>query len=159
MKLKDFYILIIIFNIFYWSNYFEIFGNLSSTSYDDVDEPYKLDKSNLEQIIDPFCVNFTGLSTSTSLPKKKIDPKIVEFKNNPENLCTESNPVLFVYIFNKAHSFDKRKVIRRTWANKALFPTVRFAFILGLSKDESVNIKITKESELNRDIIQGTFVV
>lgn len=161
MKLKDIYIFIVIFNIIYWSHYFDLFGEMSLSKFDENDEDSKSDDSlskHSDQHVDPVCGNFTEKKLAL-LAKKKIDPNIVEFKLNPESMCSDSRPMLFVYIFNKVHSFDKRKTIRKTWANRQLFPNVKFAFILGLSKDESVNVKINKEFEMYKDVIQGTFVV
>ncbi len=188
MKLKDCYLIVLILNLFFWVHHFGIFSEISfeiqlgekqqkshkqqrhQLKHDSVDAN---SNKNLEaeemirvlqkapkkakpmQELDPFCKNNSNY-TQTSL---KIDPKIIEFKLQYEPLCFDSEPLVFIYIFNKAVSFDKRKVIRQTWGNIRKFPSIRIAFILGLSKDEKINTKIIKESEEYKDIIQSTVIV
>ena len=186
MKLKDLYLIVLIFNLFFWVHYFGIFSEISfeiqfgerqqqsekqqQKQHDSADansnKKMKADeiirvlqrapkKKKIMQELDPFCKNNSNY-TQTSL---KIDPKIIEFKLQYEQLCFDSEPLVFVYIFNKAVSFDKRKLIRQTWGDIHRFPRIRIAFILGLSKDEKINTKIIKESEEYKDIIQSTFIV
>jgi len=189
MKLKDLYLIVLIFNLFFWVHHFGIFSEISfeiqfgerqqqsqkqeqqqQLKHDSADansnKKMKAEemiralqkapkKNKITQELDPLCKNNSNY-TQTSL---KIDPKIIEFKLQYEPLCFDSEPLVFVYIFNKAMSFDKRKLIRQTWGDIRRFPRIRIAFILGLSKDEKINTKIIKESEVYKDIIQSTFIV
>ena len=73
-------------------------------------------------------------------------------------MCLKKSPLLFIYVFSKVKSFEKRQIIRQTWANKELVTDfVHLAFILGLSNENHTNQRVNTESEITGDIIQGNF--
>jgi hypothetical protein len=77
------------------------------------------------------------------------------------NLCTNnsgSDLTLFGYVWTRVTSFKVRQAIRRTWANRTLFPALHVGFILGTSLKESLNLNVKKENEKYGDIIQGDFL-
>jgi hypothetical protein len=77
------------------------------------------------------------------------------------DLCMNSSGSgldLFVYLWTRPSSVKVRQAIRKTWANRSMFPKMNVGFILGLSSDESVNSMIIKESEQYGDIVQGDFL-
>ena len=112
------------------------------------------ESNNFPKEIDPICKNFTYEKS-----KRKLDPKNLSYVINPISLCTKKSPLLFMYVFSKVDSFEIREIIRKTWGNTELFPALKLAFILGLSKDNLTNIKVKSEKELTGDIIQGNFQV
>ena len=87
-----------------------------------------------------------------------LSTKYDSFKVNPVNLCRNQDLYLFSYVFISVTSFDRRQIIRNTWANRTLFPHLRVAFIVGLSKNAKTNEFVNKENELYGDIIQGDFI-
>jgi len=120
-----------------------------NNDYDDQTEP-----NNFPKQIDPICQNVTYNKTK----KRKIDPRKLDFVINPINLCLKKSPLLFIYVFSKVKSFEKRQIIRQTWANKELVTDfVHLAFILGLSNENHTNQRVNTESEITGDIIQGNF--
>ena len=74
-------------------------------------------------------------------------------------MCLNTNPFLFIYVFNRAADKLKRNMIRNTWGDKQLFPNIKLVFILGFSENHLVNREIEYEFDTYGDIIQGTFVV
>ena len=92
--------------------------------------------------------------------QNKINPRILHLRIKPISLCNKNQPVsLVVYVFNHVDNFEKRRVIRSTWANKAFFPHLRLVFILGYSHDHETNKRLILESNQHNDIVQGTFLV
>jgi hypothetical protein len=88
-------------------------------------------------------------------------PTKVGIISNAWNLCTEnygSNLDLFVYLWTKPSSFKLRRIIRKTWANRTLFPNMNVAFILGLTQNSSVDSQVTNECQRYGDIILGDFI-
>lgn len=63
---------------------------------------------------------------------------------SPKNLCS-ANPDILLMVISAAHHFDMRQTIREKWANKTVLESlnhtnVKMAFILGQSKNETVNV-------------------
>ena len=92
--------------------------------------------------------------------QNKINPKILHLRIKPINLCDKNQPFPFVvYVFNHVDNFEKRRVIRSTWASKAFFPHLKLVFILGYSHDYETNKRLILEGNQHNDIVQGTFLV
>jgi len=132
----------------------EIIVYQNNVSLNLIDHDY-MESNNFPEEIDPICKNFTYEKS-----KRKIDPRNLSYVINPISLCTKKSPLLFIYVFSKVDSFEIREIIRKTWGNTELFPGLKLAFILGLSKENLTNIKVKSESEsTGGDIIQGNFQV
>ncbi len=69
----------------------------------------------------------------------------------------KSDDILLIYILSKIDHFDRREIIRRTWANKdqyeQLFRTC-FIFLIGLDNNSSLNSDIIFEASIYNDIVQ-----
>lgn len=131
----------------------EIIVYQNNVSLNLVNYDYK-ESNNFPKEIDPICKNFTYEKS-----KRKIDPRNLSYVINPISLCTKKSPLVFMYVFSKVDSFEIREIIRKTWGNRELFPALKLAFILGLSKENLTNMKVKSEKELTGDIIQGKFQV
>ena len=91
-----------------------------------------------------------------------INPELNSYLDillKPLKLC-ESNlkkPFILIYVFVAVASFEKRDVIRRTWANKSIGP-IQVAFIIGKSSISSINEQAEKEHKKFNDLLQGNFI-
>jgi beta-1,3-galactosyltransferase 1 len=87
-------------------------------------------------------------------------PLKLRIVSNSWNLCAGNGSGLdvFIYVFIRANGFEFRENIRNTWANRTLFPTVNVGFVIGLSADPDINLKIVKENEQYGDVIQGDYL-
>ncbi len=93
--------------------------------------------------------------------KNKIHLSKVEIVTSGWNLCTNdhgSDLDLFVYLWTRVGYFKLRETIRRTWANRTLFPTMNVGFLLGMSENATVNSMVAEEDREHGDIIQGSFM-
>ncbi|CAD1480981.1 unnamed protein product, partial [Heterotrigona itama] len=80
---------------------------------------------------------------------------------NPNDICSPS-PYLFIVICSAVTNVKARIAIRNTWANKnnlnnTYNSTVKVAFLLGQSDNDTLNSMIAEESHRHNDIIQEKF--
>jgi len=91
---------------------------------------------------------------------KKIDQS-VNFTIASPNTCSETPIHVLVWIFSAPKNFERRKIIRKTYAKPSLFLPleVRFVFSVALiTKSMVTQRKILKEQNAYGDIVQdGTF--
>ena len=94
----------------------------------------------------------------------KLDLKT---KNNSHNFVYLINPgrsvcdndlFLIAFVCISPSSFEKRNVIRRTWANWKQFPSIRVVFLVGLSFNNTINSMLVDESKSFGDIVQEDFM-
>ena len=86
---------------------------------------------------------------------------ILDFTLQPFELCKQNKNesfLIFAYIMIKCDSFDKRRLIRETWANSEKFPNLITAFIIGQTNDIKINNFIQNEQNFYNDLIQGNFM-
>ncbi|XP_033208263.1 beta-1,3-galactosyltransferase 1-like isoform X2 [Belonocnema kinseyi] len=81
---------------------------------------------------------------------------------SPSDLCTPP-PFLLVVVCSAVANQKARSAVRNTWANKYNLDnsynfTVRVAFLLGQSDNETLNNSVAEESEKFNDIIQERFL-
>lgn len=79
-----------------------------------------------------------------------------------ENVCAVNRngefPELIILISSISNHFTERTLIRNTWGSIAKGDRVRYIFVLGCaSVEESVILKLSRESQTHHDIIQGSF--
>ena len=82
------------------------------------------------------------------------------FIRNPENsICGNSTNIdLLVYVHSSPSNFNRRNNIRKSWANRLLFPGIRLIFILGSSEKKIIGQLNQEESNKYGDIIQSDFL-
>ncbi|XP_066581627.1 beta-1,3-galactosyltransferase 1-like isoform X2 [Prorops nasuta] len=90
-----------------------------------------------------------------------IHPKNVTSILNPVSICS-SSPNILIVICSSITNKNSRAAIRNTWANKDSLDTlynstVKIAFLLGLSDNETLNEEVVKENSEYNDIIQESF--
>lgn len=98
----------------------------------------------------------------TNETKSKEFKKIpfVEYSINPgralcQNNNKSKNELLFIsFVIIAPHFFEKRNQIRNTWANKQFYNDLRNMFVIGLSKNETVNALIREEFDIHQDLLQ-----
>ena len=82
--------------------------------------------------------------------------------NTNKNYCGKENgkDLLFIaFVPASPNSFEKRDLIRSTWANdKYLKSKAKVIFLLGRSNESIVNLKIKNESLKCSDIVQNDFM-
>jgi len=91
-----------------------------------------------------------------------INPELNSYLNirlEPMKLCEKNlkKKFIFIYVFVAVASFEKRDVIRRTWANK-MFEHIQVAFIIGKSSIPDINLRAEKEHKKFNDLLQGDFI-
>ncbi|XP_060608212.1 beta-1,3-galactosyltransferase 1-like [Ruditapes philippinarum] len=79
-----------------------------------------------------------------------------------KNFCSEERFLsLIVMILSSTNNFQRRNAVRETWGNSSYyvnFGTVKVLFVLGLTKDSSVQEHIEAEFNRSKDILQGSFI-
>ncbi|CAF1246867.1 unnamed protein product [Adineta steineri] len=90
-----------------------------------------------------------------------VNPHNFSYILNPGySICNSSNPFVFVFIY--VHSgpgnYQRRVVIRETWATRTLFPDIRLIFMIGKTLDKNLMKAIEYENEIYRDIVQEDFI-
>ncbi|CAF1228158.1 unnamed protein product [Rotaria sordida] len=114
--------------------------------------------------------NDYNISTTTATPpiKNPYEPK--DHIVNPHNFSYILNPGYFicntnntpVYILVYVHSgptnYQRRIVIRETWATQTLFSDLRLIFMIGKTLDDNIMKAIKYENEIYQDIVQEDFI-
>jgi hypothetical protein len=105
-----------------------------------------------------FYINFTNIGIEI-IKKTKIN--MIHYPSS--NLCDDNyynidQKFIFAYIFVRANDFEKRRTIRKTYANQKFFPNFQIVFIIGISKIEKNNYLIKIEQDKHNDLIQGDFI-
>jgi beta-1,3-galactosyltransferase 1 len=93
--------------------------------------------------------------------KNYFYPTKVRIISTPWNVCVNEQGKdldALIYLWIRVSGFELRNTIRKTWANRTVFPTVNVVFVLGLSVDPALNLKVIEENERYGDIIQGDFI-
>jgi hypothetical protein len=79
-----------------------------------------------------------------------------------KKFCSEERFLtLIVMILSSTNNFKRRNVVRETWGNSRYYlnyGTVKVLFVLGLTKDSSVQEQIEAEFNRSKDILQGSFI-
>ena len=86
-----------------------------------------------------------------------------KFKLNPKwKICEpvkkHKRLLLISFVVIAPNQFEKRELIRKTWANSTLFPETRVIFTIGLTNDKLINNKIIEESLKHNDLLQIDFI-
>ena len=91
--------------------------------------------------------------------KFQLNDEYLKFVLNSPNVCEKDDKrFIFAYVFTTVHSFERRELIRKTWANRDLFPDLKVLFVIGKHSSGSVNEKVRLEHEKYKDLIQGNFI-
>ena len=88
-----------------------------------------------------------------------------DFTLMPKDLCRETlNPPrtermdLLVVVLSAAKNFEQRNLIRSTWGNTSLFTSIRIAFIIGQTADQTAAERIIEEEQTHADLVQSNFM-
>ncbi len=76
--------------------------------------------------------------------------------NPGHNTCKSKAPTLLALVVTSPGNFERRALIRRTWANPK-FSYLRAVFLLGDPRDQTLNARIAHESSEFKDIVQEDF--
>ncbi|XP_053201843.1 beta-1,3-galactosyltransferase 5-like [Panonychus citri] len=140
----------------------------------------KLEDNDMSQLIDlkdfRFLINnlpchrsssssfaFSSSKSSSSLLETVDSTIVIQNGNNSISPDDDSNSVdifLLIFIHSAPNNFEKRKIIRDTWASSQniSFSQIRRVFLLGLVDDIELQRSINQENKIHGDIIQGNFV-
>ncbi|OWF52966.1 beta-1,3-galactosyltransferase 5-like [Mizuhopecten yessoensis] len=80
---------------------------------------------------------------------------------NNRNICRGVDKVsVLVVVHTAPDHFFIRSEMRRTWLNTTFYSpeSVRVVFLLGLVTTSTLQVEIEKESDMHRDIVQGSFI-
>ncbi|XP_065221463.1 beta-1,3-galactosyltransferase 1-like isoform X2 [Planococcus citri] len=80
------------------------------------------------------------------------------FTHADANICSTEQPLVIIIICSDTKNINPRMAIRETWANDAKKYNITVLFLVGISKDEDINMKTLKESTQYKDIITEDFI-
>lgn len=81
-----------------------------------------------------------------------------DYKIQPRRVCKkESRSLLVAMMITRVNDFDGRNLIRNTWDTNKYSKIEQF-FIVGVSKDETINSLVQNESKIYNDILQADFL-
>ena len=86
--------------------------------------------------------------------------KNLKFIKNSKYVCSGKSIFLVIFIHSAIHNFDARNFIRKAWASNTLLSgnPIRTVFIVGLTHNLHITMKLEQESMKHNDIIQGNFI-
>jgi hypothetical protein len=90
-----------------------------------------------------------------------VNPHDFSYIQNPGyTVCNSSNSSVYilVYVHSGPTNYQRRIVIRETWATRTLFPDLRLVFMIGKTLDQNIMKAIQYENELYQDIVQEDFI-
>lgn len=90
-----------------------------------------------------------------------VNPHNFSYIHNPGySVCNTTNSSIYVlvYVHSGPTNYQRRMVIRETWATRTLFPDLRLVFMIGKSMDKNIMKAIAYENELYQDIVQEDFI-
>jgi hypothetical protein len=99
--------------------------------------------------------------------RKRINhhPSMFQVLAEPSIICDRSssshrNQIDFIaYVYTRLDDFEKRQIVRQTWANRTRFPSFYAIFVLGSSlvRNNSLETCLQNETETHGDILRGSF--
>ena len=90
-----------------------------------------------------------------------VNPHNFDYIINPGySICNNSNtPVyILIYVHSGPTNYQRRIVIRETWATQTLFPDIRLVFMIGKTLDANTMKALVYENEIYQDIVQEDFI-
>lgn len=130
--------------------------------------PFQLENTVLLTFITFTAPNFTWNANSTRDLSIYVQPENVTAIIPNADLCQadseaeQKKPVLLVIICSAVDNFQAREAIRETWMSLQLNDstpfTVRTAFLLGQTTNDSRQADVAAESNAYGDIIQEGFI-
>jgi hypothetical protein len=113
--------------------------------------------------------NKSSTSTTTVAPlinpyaprDRIVNPHNFSYIINPGySVCNDSNSAIYilVYVHSGPTNYQRRIVIRETWATQTLFPDIRLVFMIGRTIDKNIMKALEYENEIYQDIVQEDFI-
>ena len=87
-----------------------------------------------------------------------VNPHDFSYILNPGQTICPQTIFLFIYVHSTPSNYQRRSVIRETWAKQSLFPDIRLLFMMGKVNDQHVMEAILFEYETYKDIVQEDFL-
>jgi hypothetical protein len=131
---------------------------------DPFDRPNFIGKSNYDDrkvLLNEHLIYKNNKKAQFFLEKNFWHPAKVRIVLSPWKTCSKkngSNLSVFAYVLTRVSAFELRNQIRKTWANRTLFPNLNVAFVIGMSTKQMENTKAKRENKQRGDIIQGDFI-
>jgi hypothetical protein len=86
-----------------------------------------------------------------------VNPHNFNYILNPGSTVCQDNVYVIVYVHSAPAYYQRRILIRETWATRNLFPDIRLVFMLGQTTDDKIMQAIEYENDLYQDIVQEDF--
>lgn len=73
--------------------------------------------------------------------------RYTSFTHAKPNICSIRNPLVVIIVCSDTQNVKLRKAIRETWAAESERFNITVLFLVGISKDENVNVSLNLLSE------------
>lgn len=101
---------------------------------------------------------YAHFSTYVQTFQRIINPYQHKYILKPSVKICQSSLVLLTLVSSLPENFSNRNSIRKSWANKELFPGMYTVFIIGKSLNKTVNKKLIDEAYIHEDILQDDYI-
>ncbi|CAF3247542.1 unnamed protein product [Rotaria socialis] len=108
---------------------------------------------------DTINLSYPSITINPYIPQDHIvNPHNFSYILNPNwNVC-QGNVYVIVYVHSAPAYYQRRVLIRETWATRNLFPEIRLVFMLGQMIDNKIMQAVKFENDLYQDIVQEDFL-
>ena len=89
--------------------------------------------------------------------KHKIMVDEIAFTIQPKMKAMEKATIQ-AFVLSAPQHFERRNIIRSTWANTTTFPQIQTVFMVGIASQLDINRKLEEEALKYTDIVQADFI-
>jgi hypothetical protein len=119
---------------------------------------FHVDPVESEKEIDEINPSDSSIVPNPYAPQDHIvNPHDFNYILNPGSTVCQDNVYVIVYVHSAPAYYQRRMLIRETWATRYLFPNIRLVFMLGQTADDKIMQSIKYENDLYQDIVQEDF--
>ncbi|CAF2046629.1 unnamed protein product [Rotaria magnacalcarata] len=109
--------------------------------------------------IDTINLSYTSITINPYvLHDHIVNPHNFSYILNPNWTVCQDKVYIIVYVHSNPVYYQRRVLIRETWATRNLFPEIRLVFMLGQTIDNKIMQAVKFENDLYQDIVQEDFL-
>ncbi|CAF2266709.1 unnamed protein product [Rotaria magnacalcarata] len=112
-----------------------------------------------EEDIDTINLTYPTITINPYVPQDHIvNPQNFSYILNPNWTVCQHNVYIIVCVHSTPAYYQRRLLIRETWAARNVFPEIRLVFMLGQTIDNKIMQAVKFENDLYQDIVQEDFL-